>query len=380
MICAVEPSADALGAALILAMQGLRPQLRFIGCGGAAMQDAGLTSLFSIKPFSVIGPVGAARALPAAMQASRTLARAAKEADVTSAVFIDAWAFSYLAAKRLRQDRPDIKLFKYVAPQVWASRAHRAKLLAEKFDGLLTLFQFENAYFDGLDIDVKWVGHGGFQNAAGQSPDVSAFRERYNLSDGPVLAALFGSRTGEIKTLAPIFLEVLSQIHARHPDVKIVSAPAPSVRAELRRLLENSGVPIAMVEPIDKQALFATADVALAASGTVTTELAIHATPMVVGYKIDPLSAAWAKRVLTVDYLSLINIASTRLIIPEFVQENCRPEPILGALETLLKSQSARARQTAAFKDVLASAFSIGGPPAADIAAETLLGWGIDRP
>ena len=148
LLSAVEPSADAIGAALMAALKERAPGVEFFGCGGPLMAKEGLESLFPIKVFSVIGPVSALKAWPAALSGARRLASAAASNNIDAAILIDSWSFSRIAAEKIKKAAPNAKLIKYVAPQVWASRPKRAHTVARLFDGVLTLFDFKKPWFE----------------------------------------------------------------------------------------------------------------------------------------------------------------------------------------------------------------------------------------
>ncbi len=374
MLCAVEPSGDAHGAALMASLKRLAPEVQFTGCGGALMAAEGLESLFPIHPFAVIGPAGALKALPAALAGASRLAQAAAAADVDAAVLIDGWSFARIAARKIRRRSPGTKLFKYVAPQVWASRPHRAKTLAGLFDGVLTLFEFEVPYFEKEGVRTKCVGNGLFQEALRSRGDAAAFRARHGLDAAPLLAIAPGSRSGEIARLMGPFRRTVELAAEGRPELRIAVSVAPSVAPAVRAALQDWPADTIAVPADERFDLFAAADVALAASGTVTTELAIHETPTVVAYRVHWAAAAWARRVYLLDHVSMVNIASGRAVMPEFLQEECRPELMAEALTALLDDPAAREAQRGAFPAALEK-LGAGGAHASDLAARTILEW-----
>ncbi|NNE40022.1 MAG: lipid-A-disaccharide synthase [Marinicaulis sp.] len=379
MICAVEASADALGADLITALRERLPDAKFFGCGGAAMQAAGLDSIFSIDRFSIIGPIGALRALPAAMTASSELAALAVREKPDCAVFIDAWSFSKMAAEKLKNSSPETKLYKYVAPQVWASRPKRAEKLGQLFDGVMTLFNFEPRWFEPHGVKAQFVGHGGFHNAKIAANQSSAFRADYAVGDAPVLAVLPGSRPAEIARLMDLFRKVAMDAVAAVPNLRIAVCAANSVEPIVQERIQTWPAGTIVAPAARRYQLFGAADAALAASGTVTTELAIFNTPMIVAYRIDPLSAFWARRVLTIEYVSMINIAAGQEVVPEFLQEDCTREKIAPALLKLLTNKDVADEQWQAFSKLTQMLGAVETPPA-ETAAETLINWaGLSR-
>jgi len=295
MICAAEPSGDALGAALGRALRDEDSSLALCGCGGPQMAAAGAESLASIDALSVIGPVSALKALPAAMKIADRLSAHARDNSIDAAVLIDSWAFSKMTAKRMRKFSPATKLYKFVAPQVWGSRPKRAAIAAKLFDGLLTLFEFETEWFAPLGLKTQFVGHPTFQAAAQHCADTKAFRARCEIGEAPLLAVLPGSRMSEVRRLMAPFRQTTELLLAKKPDLQFVVALAPAVADAVRAGVSDWPRAPTLVDAHARYDAFAAADAALAASGTVTTELAIARTPMVVAYKMDWASAMWAR-------------------------------------------------------------------------------------
>ncbi len=374
MLCAVEPSGDALGAALMRELYAKAPGVEIFGCGGALMKAAGLESLFSIDQFSVIGPVDAIKALPAALGSVHILEKTVEEKAADAVILIDGWSFARIAAKKIKQRAPEVKLIKYVAPQVWASRPHRAKTVAALFDGVLTLFDFEPAWFEKEGVRSKFVGHSVLQAAAEESSDDTAFRQRHGFGGGPLLAVLPGSRRNEVRRLMAPFRQTVEILRRTIPDLQTALVAAPTVEAEVRMAAADWPGDAVLIGADERYQAYSAATAGLVASGTATTELAICETPMVVGYCIDWASALWVRSVATIRYLSMINIAADREIIPEFLQGDCKPEAMAAALEPLLMGSRERYAQLAAFHDQLQK-LGVGGPSAAALAAETILEW-----
>ncbi|GJL91381.1 lipid-A-disaccharide synthase [Hyphococcus sp.] len=375
LLCALESSADALGAALMQSIRRQKPETEFIGCGGALMAAQGLDSLFEIEQFSVIGPGGALRVLPAALHAADQLVRAGEVQEPDAAIFIDSWSFSKIAAKKFRRHAPGIKLFKYVAPQVWASRPKRAKIAAELFDGVLCLFKFETELFEREGARTVFVGHSGLQEAKNYKADNAVFRKKYHLGDAPLLAVLPGSRPAELRRHAFPFGETVRLVSERIDGLRVLVPAAPSALDKLPSVIEGwAGQPV-LIESAERFDAFAAADAALAASGTVVAELAIFNTPMVVAYRIDLLTELWARAVLTTKRVSLINIAADREVLPEFLQDDCRPELMAAALAPLLTGGPERTAQKAAMPGIAAGWTPDAAAPAADLAAKAVIDW-----
>ena len=375
LLCAVEPSADLLGAELMRSLRKSCPDCAFIGCGGREMESEGLKSLFPIDAFSVIGPVGAVLALPAALKAVDQLVAAAAKVRPDAAIFIDSWSFSKIAAKNMRKILPTLPLIKYVAPQFWASRSRRLKDLVQIFSGVLTLFEFENDEIEKAGGRVKFVGNPLFKKAEQQKSDGIKFRQHYGINaDTQLLAVLPGSRKAEVKRLRAPFGNALTLLKQRIPNLQCAVMAAPNVEEDVRKITDAWTVDVKHIEPRDKFEFFTQADVAIAASGTITTELAIMNTPMVVAYKVDPLTALWIRSVIETPYISLVNIAGGREIIPECLQEECTGPELASRLEALLEDASLRDGQRRDFKDVLPS-LGVGDHSNTICPAEAIYAW-----
>lgn len=374
LLAAVEPSADSIGASLMRELRLLAPDASFIGCGGRQMEREGLKSAFPIDAFAVMGATDVARVAPLAMKRARELAElaAAQHADV--AVFIDGWAFSRLATTRLRKLSPATTSIKFVAPQVWASRPQRVKFVKRYFDGVLALLPFEPAWFAKEGVRAEFVGNPNFQAAWAARGNGAAFRARRQLGDAPVLAVLLGSRKSEVMRLSKPFREAADILAKEMPGLRIISPVAESVESLVRRKFEGWPCDPILVGADEKYDAMAAANVALTASGTASTELAINRTPMAVAYKVDPLTELWAKRVKTTPYASIINVAADRFVIPEFIHENCDGRLIASALLELFEDPAAYVEQAAAF-DVLLKELGVDGPSAARLAAARVIEW-----
>jgi lipid-A-disaccharide synthase len=375
ILAAVEPSADAIGAALIRALrERLSPGARLVGCGGAAMRAEGFESLFPIEPLAVIGAIDVLRAARLAARRASDLAALAEEAGAAGAVFIDGWAFSRLAATRFRKRAPATKLIKYVAPQIWASRPQRVDFVRDHFDGVLSVLPFEPRLFEAAGVPAAFVGNPNFEEAARAPADAAGFRERHGLGAAPLALFLLGSRRGEVARLAGPFRAAASLLQARVEGLRFASVIAPAVEAEARAAFADWPSAPTLVGAKEKADAFASADVAIAASGTVSTELAIRGAPTLVAYRLDPLSAAWVRSVITTPFVSVLNVAAGRAVIPELLQERCTGPEIAKAALKLLIDAGARRAQREGFQAILPT-LGLAGAPAADRAAERIAAW-----
>lgn len=347
MLVAGEPSGDALGGQLIESLKSLTGgAVRIVGVGGQHMRAAGLHSLFSLDDTSVMGLREVVPRVPRILARVRQAAEFAAMTKPDIAVMIDSPDFTHRVARRIRRLSPDQKIVSYVAPQVWASRPERAKKMAQYFDHVLCLLPFEVPFFADAGLPATFVGHPVVERAppAGLGAE---FRARHGLSaDQRVIALLPGSRLNEVRFLWPVFRDAIERTEAVVGPLTVVLPTVPNVAAQVRRRVAEWNRPVIVIEdPKEKFGAFEAADVALAASGTVATELALCATPMVVGYRLGALTAWIARRYIRVEYFTLINLILKRKAIPELLQEECTPERLSAELVQLITNSSARVAQ-----------------------------------
>jgi len=321
-----------------------------------------------------MGFTDVARALPEGFRRAKELAEQAAKRRAKAAILIDGWAFSRVTAKRLKELSPETKIYKYAAPQVWASRPQRVEFVKDHFDGVLTLLPFEPGYFEDVGVPATFVGNPTFQKAWCDRGDGAAFREKYALGQASLLAVLPGSRQSELKNLLQPFRETVKRVQEVIPDLQILAPLAESVADDAWAHMSLWGGKIHRVDVSEKYDAFAAATAALAASGTVSTELAINATPMVVGYKVDALTAFWARRVKKTPYGSILNVMSDRFLIPEFFQENCTADQLTPPLVDLFNNTDKRREQLENF-DVLLPQLLLSDQCAAEIATDQLMAW-----
>jgi lipid-A-disaccharide synthase len=374
MLVAAETSGDILGAGLARALkQKLGDKVRFVGVGGAAMAREGIASPFDIGELSILGLVEGLTAYPRVVKRADHAAAFAAAQKPDIAVLIDSWGFTLRVAKRLRKADPDLPLIKYVGPQVWASRPGRAKVLAAAVDRLLSIHAFDAPFFEGAGLQTTFVGNSALaRDFSGADPD--RLRERIGAaSDDPILLLLPGSRPAEIKRLMPVYREVVERLASGRPSLKFVLPVAEVVSDQVHTALTDWGVKVHVVQgdPLKYDAMRA-ATVALACSGTVTTELALAGCPMVVAYRIGALSHFILKRVLTTQYATLFNIAAGEAVAPEYLQYDCTPQSLAGALALRLDDPALRQAQVERQYAAL-DKMGRGGPDPSDLAAEAVV-------
>jgi lipid-A-disaccharide synthase len=377
-LIAGEPSGDALGAHLMAALkERTGGRVRFSGIGGPAMAREGLASLFPMTELSVMGLVEVLPRIPRLLRRIGETVAAIRDIRADAVITIDAPGFCLRVASRLKKSAraggPDIPIIHYVAPQVWAWRGGRAKKLTGLVDHLLVLLPFEPPYFEKFGLACTFVGHPALESGAGCG-DGAGFRARLKLAPGdPVLCLLPGSRAGEVARLLPVYRETVARMVRDVPRLRVVCAVAQAVAARVKSEVATWPVPVHIAEQEARFDAMAASTVALAASGTVTLELAAAGVPMVVAYRMNPVTAWVARRVVHVQYANLVNLVLGRGAIPELLLEDCYPEALAGALLRLLRDEGARKAQQAAMAEAL-NRLGRGGPRPSLQAAKAVLG------
>ena len=374
MLVCGEPSGDQLGAELMAGLKAVAGNsVRIVGVGGAAMTAQGLESLFPLDDTAVMGLREVVPRIPAILRRVREASDFALRTHPDAVVLIDSPDFTHRIAQRLKRIDRSIRTVNYVAPQVWASRPYRASRMAHYFDLVLALLPFEAPFFEAHGLHATVVGHPVIERAKRMTGG-AALRARLGIApDAKVLAVLPGSRMNEVRLLMPPFREAVQRIARDVPGLVCVLPTVPHVAAAVRFRADNWPVPLHILDgEADKFAAFNAADAALAASGTVTTELALAGTPMVVGYKLGWLTYALARGFVTVRFATLGNIILDRGAIPEFIQKDCTGENLARALLPLLGDTQERRKQAADLK-LIDEKLGVGGEEPSLRAARALL-------
>jgi len=369
-VIAGEPSGDKLGAAVMAGLTELAPGVQFSGVGGEAMQAEGLTSLFPMADLSVMG---LAEVLPRIRLLRQRIAQtaaaiAAQKPDLV--LTIDSPDFCLRVLRLARKVRPDLPVVHYVAPSVWAWRPGRAARMAPLVDHVLALLPFEPPYMQAAGMSCDFVGHPVVAEARASDAEIAALCDSF---PGRIVLALPGSRRGEIARLGPRFGAALAQALPEGAQVLVPSviSQAEVMRSEVARWPVRAHV---LTDPDEKRAAFAAADVALAASGTVSLELAANDTPMIIAYDLNPLTRFLAQRLIRLDTVTLVNLVSETRAIPEFLGHDCVSDKIGPALKTLIDSAQARAAQRQAMQQTMLRLGLEGEAPGLR-AARSILGF-----
>ncbi|CAN1501299.1 LpxB Lipid A disaccharide synthetase [Caulobacteraceae bacterium] len=374
MLVAAEASGDALGAGLARALKArLGDKVRFVGVGGSRMAAEGVDSPFDIASLSILGIFEAVAAYRTVVRrVADTAALAAREKpDV--AVLIDSWGFTLRAAQALRKASPDLPLVKYVGPQVWATRPGRAKTLAASVDHLLSIHSFDAPWFEAEGLKTTFVGNPALAKDFSRA-DPARLRAAIGAGAGDdILLVLPGSRPAEIKLVMPVFEAAVKRLKAGRPTLHVVIPAAGTVLESVRAKVAGWPFRAHVIEDEQlKDDAFVAGTVALACSGTVTTELALAGAPMVVAYRIGAASYAILKLIFKSPWVTMFNIAAKDFVAPEFLQAECTPDRLAAAVAERLDDPALRARQTAAQNAAL-EVMGRGGPDPSEKAADTLL-------
>ncbi len=368
-IIAGEQSGDVLGARLIAALRQARPDLNFTGIGGPRMADLGFQSVFPMHQLAVMGLLEVLpriRILRRLMQETIADLKARKP-DVL--VTIDSPGFTLRVLKQV----PGLKRVHYVAPQVWAWRPKRVKHFPGLWDRLLCLLPFEPEWFARYGIEGRFVGHPVLESGADRG-NGARFRANHGLDDAArVLILMPGSRRSEVPRLLPVFAETLALLKERVPGLVPVVPVASTVADTVRRATDSWPVrPIIVTELDDKHDAYAAASAALTKSGTSTLELALAGVPMAVTYRVNPISAVMARRMIRIPHVAMVNLLAGRLLVPELLQQDCRADRLADMVEALLSQPETAQAQRAGFREVIDRLRVPDGNPS-DAAAKEVL-------
>ena len=380
MLVAGEPSGDQLGAELMAALRGLAgDSVRIVGVGGSAMSAQGLKSLFPLDATAVMGLREVVPRIPEILRRVRMASDYALAARPDAVVCIDSPDFTHRIAQRIKKLDPSIPTVNYVAPQVWASRQYRARKMARYFDLVLALFPFEVEFFEKHGIHAAFVGHPVIERAA-RMKGGGELRARLKIGPAaPVLVVLPGSRMSEVKLLTPVFREAIAKLAGELPGLVCLLPTVPTVSTRVKELAQGWPTPLYILDDAsDKFAAFDAADVALAATGTVTTEVALSKTPMVAAYKLGWLTYGLMRPFISTPYATLANILLNRQAVPEFIQSRCTPDLLAQGLLRLFKHPAARAEQVRALEDAM-HLLGAGDEAPSLRAAKTLLAFALER-
>ncbi|SDH98020.1 lipid-A-disaccharide synthase [Pseudomonas panipatensis] len=341
-LVAGEASGDILGAGLMQALRERHPDIEFIGVGGPRMQAQGLRSEFPMERLAVMGLVEVLGRLRELLRRRKQLIRTLIDARPDVFIGIDAPDFNLGVELKLRQ--AGIRTVHYVSPSVWAWRQKRVLKIRDACNLMLALFPFEARFYEEHGVPVRFVGHP-LANTIPLDADKAAARAHLDLApDAQVVALLPGSRGGEVAKLGALFLDTAERLLQQRPALRFVlPCASPERRAQLEQMLVGRQLPLQLLDGQSHEAL-AACDAVLIASGTATLEALLFKRPMVVAYKVAPLTYRILKHLVKSPYISLPNLLAGRLLAPELIQDAATPEALAQQLLPLLDDASEQTR------------------------------------
>jgi lipid-A-disaccharide synthase len=367
MISCGEPSGDLYAGALAVEIRRRQPDAAIFGLGGQRLMAGGGELLADYRGLSVTGLVEAIRVVPKSFSVLNRLVEAARSEQPQALVAIDFPDFNFRLASAVK--KLGIPIIYYISPQLWAWRSSRMRVIKRIADRVLVIFPFEEQIYREAGVPVEFVGHPLVDLARAQEPRDSFLGELRLDPSRPIVALLPGSRPNEVERLLPVMGAAVKQISTRLPGVQFVIARAPSLDDGLFSNVEWDSVkPVLVLARTDD--VLAIANVVITASGTATVQAALHGRPMVVIYKLSPLSYRIGRRFVHVDDVAMVNLIAGRRIVPELIQEECTPERIAAEILSLLTDAPRADAMRAALSEVRGK---LGRPGASGRAAEAVL-------
>jgi lipid-A-disaccharide synthase len=363
MISCGEASGDVYAGALAGALRAREPGVEIVGFGGPRLEAAGASLTGDFTGLTVTGLTEALRVLPRSYAIYRRLVAAARERRPDVFVAIDFPDFNFRLMAAL--GRLDVPVVYYVSPQLWAWRPGRLKTMKRLVARVLVIFPFEAPIYERAGIPVEFVGHPLVDLARAARPRGLVLREHGLRPDAPTVALLPGSRPNELRRIAPVVAAAQPRIRARVPGVQFVVARAPNLSDDLLTPFRDA---VVVQDATDE--VLASSDVVITASGTATVQAALHERPMVVVYRVSPLSYRLGKPFLTVDMYAMPNLVAGRRIVPELIQADCTPDRIASEAIALLTDVDRHTRTREALRGVRER---LGAPGASGRAADAIL-------
>ncbi|MEO6223300.1 MAG: lipid-A-disaccharide synthase [Vicinamibacterales bacterium] len=370
MISCGEPSGDLYAGALVRALQEQAPGTTVFGFGGAQLADAGATLIGDYHGFSVTGLTEALSVLRKSWKMLDTLGEAARNQPPDVFVAIDFPDFNFRLLPIMH--RLGIPIVYYISPQLWAWRAGRLRTLKKYVAKMLVIFPFEKPLYDRAGVPAEFVGHPLIDLAvAGRSREQTC-RDAGLDAARPVVALLPGSRPNELRLLLPRLVGAASKLVREVPGVQFLVARAPALDDALFAPLEHlrlSGVPLGVLSNAADDVL-ASSDIVITASGTATVQTALHQRPMVIVYRVSPMTYTLLKPFLQVTSYGMVNLVAGRPVVAELIQDGCTEETIAGEARSLLTDRDRGNQMRSDLADVVRK---LGGPGASGRAAAAVL-------
>jgi lipid-A-disaccharide synthase len=340
MIVAGEASGDLHGSGLVREMLKMQPGLEIFGVGGDRMKNQGVRLLYHINEMSVLGFWDVMKRFAFFRGVYRNLVSAMDESQPDLLILIDYPGMNLKLARAAKEQ--GIKVFYYIAPQVWAWGANRIQKMVRLVDKMAVIIPFEEKMFQQAGIDAKFVGHPLLETVNSKIGRDEFFQKHGLNLDQKVVGLLPGSRILEVKRLLPEMLQTVRQLQKSHPEIQTIISKADSVALNIyQEILQNNN----QVKLVDNSTyeIMKHSDLLIVASGTATLESALFNTPLIVVYKVDPISYLIGKQLVKIDTIGLVNVIAERKIVPEFIQHQFRKDRMLPEIEKLLFDKNQRA-------------------------------------
>ncbi len=365
MIVAGEASGDLHGSNLVKAIHCIDPQIRFYGIGGEKLRSAGVEIVADLSEMAVVGLTEVLSKLGFILGVRRKLKKILQEKHTDLLILIDYPDFNLSLAKEARKN--GVKVFYYISPQVWAWRKGRIYKIAKLVDRMAVILPFEAAIYEGVKLDVSFVGH----------PLLDAIKKKYtreealkkfDLREGTTTVGILpGSRDSEVKRLLPAMLKAAEILEDRLPSVQFVLPLAGTLDHDfVAGIVDRSSANVKIIKD-NVYDVIGLSDIAMVASGTATLETAFLGIPMIIVYKISTLSYLIGRAIINVDNIGLVNIIAGKTVVPELVQRDANPERMADEVYDILTSG---ARMDEMKKDLINVSKKLGGPGASKRAAE----------
>jgi lipid-A-disaccharide synthase len=363
-----EPSGDLYAGALVRELRALEPSVAVGGLGGPEFRGAGGALVQDYRGLTVTGLTEAATKIPRSLAALGRLIRAARADRPDAFVAIDFPDFNFPLARRLKA--LGIPIVYYISPQIWAWRPRRLETMRRIADRVLVIFPFERSIYEARGVPVEFVGHPLVELSRPSIPREPFLAKLGFRPSAPTVAILPGSRPNEVRLMLPDLIASAVRIRARVGDAQFVIARAEGLDDALFESASSArDLPVVVVEH-ETDAVLAAADLALTASGTATVQTALHDTPMVIVYRLSPLTYALARRLVHVDTFGMVNLIAGEKIVPELIQHAFTPASVADEAVSILTDAARRSRIRQGLARVRER---LGGPGASRRAAEAIL-------
>lgn len=365
MIVAGEASGDLHGSRVVEALTRLNPEPHVYGVGSERLRRAGAEMIADSSELSVVGITEVFARMGNLLEAYWKVKKFIQRSGLSLLILIDFPDFNLLLARAA--NGVGVPILYYISPQVWAWRSGRVKTIARRVKKIAVIFSFEVSIYKNAGLDVEFVGHPLLDLLGSNQQDLYIPEK---MEGDPLVALLPGSRPGEVQRLLPEMVQAAKILTAAKPGARFILPMAPTVKVqELEKFLPHDSVPISVVEGKTYEALMA-ADLAVVASGTATLETAILGKPMVIAYRVSPLSYWVGRAMVKVDWVGLVNIVAGRKVVPELLQGEARGERIAAEVLRILDDEPYRKEMLGGLAEVREK---LGTPGAAERVARMAL-------